>query len=148
TKDLQFIGSVGTGFDQKAQKDLLARLEKLRIARSPLRNPPKLREHVEWVRPAIVARVKFANWTEDNHLRAPVFLSIRKDRTPEECTFAAARGSETTSEPSVPPPPPKPQASASTDSGLAELSNGKSENLRLLLDSKTLALTHLNKIYF
>src|SRR3984893_16397283 len=89
-KELQFIGSVGTGFDQKTQKDLLAKLEKLRVARSPLRNPPKLREHVEWVRPAMVARIKFANWTDDNHLRAPVFLGIRKDRTPEECTFSAA----------------------------------------------------------
>jgi len=77
-KELPFIGSVGTGFDQRTQKDLLARLEKLRVARSPLRNPPKLREHVEWVRPEMVARIKFANWTDDNHLRAPVFLGIRK----------------------------------------------------------------------
>src|ERR1700730_7890248 len=90
-KELKFIGSVGTGFDQSTQKDLLAQLEKLRTARSPLRNPPKLREHVEWVRPSMVARIKYANWTDDNHLRAPVFLGIRKDRTPEECTFAAAR---------------------------------------------------------
>src|SRR3984893_2820120 len=90
-KELQFIGSVGTGFDQSTQKDLLAQLEKLRTARSPLRNPPKLREHVEWVRPSMVARIKYANWTDDNHLRAPVFLGIRKDRTPEECTFSAAR---------------------------------------------------------
>src|SRR4029077_12385328 len=62
-KELQFIGSVGTGFDQKTQKDLLAQLEKLRVSRSPLRIPPKLGEQVEWVRPAMVARIKFANWT-------------------------------------------------------------------------------------
>src|SRR5258706_3759364 len=108
-KELQFIGSVGTGFDQKTQKDLLAQLEKLRVTRSPLRNPPKLREHVEWVRPAMVARIKFANWTEENHLRAPAFLGIRKDRTPDDCTFAAAPPNETTSEPSPPAPPPQPK---------------------------------------
>src|SRR5713101_4019465 len=149
-KELQFIGSVGTGFDQKTQKDLRAQLEKLRVTRSPLRNPPKLREQVEWVRPAIVARIKFANWTEDNHLRAPVFLGIRKDRTPEECTFAAARPNETTSEPSAPPPRPQPkaQAGAPAESGFDELAHGKSESLRLLVDGRTLALTHLNKIYF
>jgi len=148
-RELQFIGSAGTGFDQKTQKDLLAQLEKLRVSRSPLRNPPKLREQVEWVRPAMVARIKFANWTEDNHLRAPVFLGIRKDRTPEECTFAAARPNETASEPSttVPSAVPKAQAPAS-ESGFEELAHGKSESLRLLVDGRTLALTHLNKIYF
>ena len=158
-KELQFIGSVGTGFDQKTQKDLLAQLEKLRVTRSPLRNPPKLREQVEWVRPALVARIKFANWTEDNHLRAPVFLSIRKDRTPEECTFAAARPNETTGEPSPPAPTPQPKTQArppeyhapesrASESGFEELAHGKSESLRLLIDGRTLALTHLNKIYF
>src|ERR1700737_3922679 len=100
-QDLQFIGSAGTGFDQQTQKDLLAQLEKLRVARSPLRNPPKLREHVEWVRPAMVARIKYANWTEDNHLRAPVFLGIRKDRAPEECTFTAARPEHVEDPPAV-----------------------------------------------
>src|SRR4029077_13612759 len=61
-KDLQFIGSAGTDFDQKTQKDPLAQLEKLRVSRSPLRNPPKLREQVEWERPPMVAQIKFANW--------------------------------------------------------------------------------------
>jgi bifunctional non-homologous end joining protein LigD len=159
-KELQFIGSVGTGFDQKTQKDLLAKLEKLRVARSPVRNPPKLREHVEWVRPAIVARIKFANWTDDNHLRAPVFLGIRKDRTPEECTFSAARPEHASergedqpsaANPKSPPtkqaPAPKTQAPAN-DAGFEELAHGTSESLRLQVDGRTLALTHLNKIYF
>src|SRR5246500_3293495 len=65
-KELQFIGSVGTGFDQRTQKDLLAQLEKLSVTRSLLRNAPKLREQVEWVRPEMAARIKFANWTDDN----------------------------------------------------------------------------------
>ena len=146
-KNLQFIGSVGTGFDQKTQKDLLAQLEKLRVARSPLHDPPKLREHVEWVRPAMVARVKYANWTEDNHLRAPVFLSIRKDRTPEECTFAAARPEHAPDPPSVTAPTSRPKASTD-DAGFEELAHGTSENLHLQVDGRTLALTHLNKIYF
>jgi bifunctional non-homologous end joining protein LigD len=153
-KELQFIGSVGTGFDQKTQKDLLAQLEKLRLARSPLRNPPKLREHVEWVRPEMVARIKFANWTEDNHLRAPVFLGIRKDRTPEECTFSAARPEHVKLEPSTDEPsvsarnsPPKVEEPAE-NAGFEELAHGKAESLRLQVDGRILALTHLNKIYF
>ncbi len=148
-KELQFIGSVGTGFDQQTQKDLLAKLEKLRVARSPLRNPPKLREHVEWVRPEMVARIKFANWTEDNHLRAPVFLSVRKDATPEECTCSAARPEHAQVETPVSTQgSPSKMEVPSRDAGFEELAHGKAESLRLQVDGRTLALTHLNKIYF
>src|SRR5258705_5607431 len=153
-KELQFIGSVGTGFDQQTQKDLLAKLEKLRVARSPLRNLPKLREHVEWVRPEMVARIKFANWTDDNHLRAPVFLGIRKDRTPEECAFSAARPEHVKPEHSTNQPSVSAQNSAlkaeapPEDAGFEELAHGKAESLRLQVDGRILALTHLNKIYF
>jgi len=150
-KNLQFIGSAGTGFDQKTQKELLAQLEKLRVAHSPLRNPPKLREHVQWVRPALVARIKYANWTEDNHLRAPVFLGIRKDRAPEECTFEAARPERAPEhaedQPSIATRTSRPKAPAS-DAGFEELAHGTAESLRLQVDGRTLALTHLNKIYF
>jgi bifunctional non-homologous end joining protein LigD len=148
-KELQFIGSAGTGFDQKTQKDLLAQLEKLRIARSPLSNPPKLREHVEWVRPAMVARIKFANWTEDNHLRAPVFLGIGKDRTPDECTFDAARPerAEKRQTVGVASNPARSKAQVH-DTGFEELAHGTAESLRLQIEGRTLALTHLNKIYF
>jgi bifunctional non-homologous end joining protein LigD len=156
-KELQFIGSVGTGFDQKTQKALLAQLEELRVARSPLRNPPKLRERVEWVRPEMVARIKFANWTEDNHLRAPVFLGIRKDRTPEEGTFDAAHP-ERAEKPETAPAQdtaavevkarPARSKAQSRDTALEELAHGTAESLRLQVDGRTLALTHLNKIYF
>ncbi len=146
-RELKFIGSAGTGFDQKTQKDILGQLEKLKVTRSPLRNVPKLREHVEWVRPEIVARIKYANWTEEDHLRAPVFLSIRKDRSPQECTFAAAKPEHV--EPKAISAPKPPPAKPSTKSGDAdELANGKSESLRFEVDGRTLALTHLNKIYF
>src|SRR4029077_8659130 len=146
-KDLQFIGNAGTGFDQKTQEDLLAHLKKLRVAGSPLRNPPKLREHVEWVRPAMVARIKFANWTEDNHLRAPFFWAIRKDRTPEECTFAAARPEHVEDPKPLASKPSKSKAPA-RDAAFEELAHGTAESLRLQVDRRTLTLTHLNKIYF
>jgi bifunctional non-homologous end joining protein LigD len=149
-KELQFIGSVGTGFDQSTQKDLLAQLEKLRTARSPLRSPPKLREQVEWVRPSMVARIKYANWTDDNHLRAPVFLGIRKDRTPEECTFTAARPAHVEEPPAVETIETKVSRRKvpARDEGFHELAHGTAESLRLQVDGRTLALTHLNKVYF
>jgi bifunctional non-homologous end joining protein LigD len=150
-KELQFIGSAGTGFDQKTQKSLLAQLEKLKVAHSPLRVPPKLREHVDWVRPEMVAQIKFANWTEDDHLRAPVFLGIRKDRAPQDCTLAAARP-ESAPLPSLTPAAAEKKKSRGEhslkDDGFEALANGTAESLRLRVDDRTLALTHLNKIYF
>ncbi len=150
-KELKFIGSVGTGFDQKTQEEILGQLEKLKVQRSPLREPPKLREHVEWVRPSLVARVKFTNWTDDNHLRAPVYLSLRKDRSPEDCTFTAARPAHFSHREAVPAPNPlkdqKPNPPP-TKGDAKEIAEGKSESLRLEIDGRTLNFTHLNKIYF
>jgi bifunctional non-homologous end joining protein LigD len=35
--------------------------------------------------------VKYGQWTDDLHLRAPVFLSLRSDRGPKDCTFDAVQ---------------------------------------------------------
>ena len=45
-----------------------------------------------WVKPELVAEVKFYEWTHETpeggmKLRAPVFLGLRNDKKPEECTF-------------------------------------------------------------
>ncbi|MGC1907451.1 MAG: non-homologous end-joining DNA ligase [Candidatus Acidiferrum sp.] len=89
--ELKFIGSVGTGFDEGKQEAIFAKLRELRTDRAPFAEVPVLREDVEWVEPKLVARVKYANWTNDNHLRAPVFLGLRNDRTPKGCTFEDAK---------------------------------------------------------
>ena len=36
-----------------------------------------------WVIPKIVVTVKFSEWTDEDRLRAPVFLSIRTDVDPD-----------------------------------------------------------------
>jgi ATP-dependent DNA ligase len=44
------------------------------------------------VKPELVAAVRFTEWTHETNeggvkLRAPVFLGIRGDKDPKECTF-------------------------------------------------------------
>ena len=92
---LQFIGSVGTGFDYDMQKSVFAQLQKLRQPDSPIDDPPKLKERIEWIEPQLVARVKYGNWTEGDRLRAPVFIGLRPDLAAEECTVQAARPKRT-----------------------------------------------------
>jgi bifunctional non-homologous end joining protein LigD len=94
-KELKFIGSVGTGFDESKQEEITKQLEKLRTEKSPFAKPPALRENVDWVEPELVARVKYANWTNDNHLRAPVFLSLLTDRAAKDCTMEDAKPEST-----------------------------------------------------
>ena len=37
-----------------------------------------------WVKPELVAQVKFAEWTSDRKLRAPVYLGLRADKEPAQ----------------------------------------------------------------
>ena len=81
---LRWVGNVGTGFNERTIKELLAQLEPLRVEQSPLHEVPKMprvrKGDVVWVKPQLVAQVKFAEWTHDGHLRAPVYLGLREDK--------------------------------------------------------------------
>ncbi|MFL5836146.1 MAG: DNA ligase D [Solirubrobacteraceae bacterium] len=81
---LDYAGRVGTGFTERTLRDLQARLEPLRIERSPFdgRKPPRLKG-AAWVRPELVAEVEFAEWTRTRTLRAPSFKGLRDDVDPE-----------------------------------------------------------------
>jgi bifunctional non-homologous end joining protein LigD len=81
---LAYAGNVGTGFNEKTLQDLWARLQPLVTARKPLERGDKIPRGTVWVRPELVAQVKFANWTEEGRLRAPVFLGLRTDKAPDE----------------------------------------------------------------
>jgi bifunctional non-homologous end joining protein LigD len=87
-KALRWVGNVGTGFNERTLSELLAKLEPLRRDTSPLEVVPKMpkvrKADVVWVEPKLVAQVKFAEWTHDGHLRAPVFLGLRDDKSPTE----------------------------------------------------------------
>jgi bifunctional non-homologous end joining protein LigD len=85
---LRWVGNAGTGFTEKTIAELLDALEPLRVDKSPLAVVPKMPKvrasEVAWVRPKLVAEVKFAEWTHDGHLRAPVYLGLRDDKAAPE----------------------------------------------------------------
>jgi len=41
---------------------------------------PAVMKHCQWVKPALVAQIKFTEWTHDDQLRQPVFLGLRTDK--------------------------------------------------------------------
>jgi bifunctional non-homologous end joining protein LigD len=85
---LRFVGKIGTGFSRKTLADLSARMRTLQTDESPFRPAPR-QAGVTWARPELVAQVAFAEWTTDDKLRQPVFIGLRHDRKPSECTWSA-----------------------------------------------------------
>jgi len=75
--DFVFAGKVGTGFDTRLLLELRARLNALEIPQAPFtrsKGLPRLRAH--WVRPEIVVRVAFIEWTVHDKLRHSRLLEV------------------------------------------------------------------------
>lgn len=83
---LRYTGRVGTGFDLKSARRLHERLRQLETGRCPFdASPPRGRgETVRWVRPELVAEIRYSNWTEDGVLRHPSFQGLREDKPASE----------------------------------------------------------------
>ena len=79
--DFVFAGKVGTGFDTKLLRELRARLDPTEVETTPFtkaKGLPRVRAH--WVRPTLVVRVAFIEWTVHTKLRHPRLLGLRPER--------------------------------------------------------------------
>jgi bifunctional non-homologous end joining protein LigD len=86
------VGQAGTGFNQAMLKEIWEVLKGLETSRSPFYGDVDA-ANVHWVKPERVAEIKFTEWTHETveggmKLRAPVFLGLRGDKDPKDCTFA------------------------------------------------------------
>jgi len=89
------VGQVGTGFDQKTLKEIFGRLQQLKTKQNPFYGEIGGLRKVQFVRPELVAEIKFAEWTHETaeggmKLRAPVFMGLRADKSAEECKLEEA----------------------------------------------------------
>jgi bifunctional non-homologous end joining protein LigD len=168
-KQLEYIGSVGTGFTQESLDRTFKTLSQLKVVESPFRDAPRLKESITWVKPELVARIKYGNWTNDRKLRQPVFMGFQEDREPRDCRledqeFAhpatetkkamaeakkTSRGLKTAdAEKSFPAPAAASGNTLPAENLEKELASGKGESIELELEGKRLSLTHLNKVWF
>ncbi|WP_407360306.1 non-homologous end-joining DNA ligase [Microbacterium sp. LBN7] len=84
-RELRYVGRVGTGFTERILRDLLTRLEPLRVPSAPLDGVPAPdASDALWVRPELVGEVEFANWTPDGVLRHARWRGLRPDKTADE----------------------------------------------------------------
>ena len=118
-KKLKWVGNVGTGFDQKTLASLYSRLKPLVTDKCPFAERPKPDRGITWVRPELIAQVKYANWTQDGRLRAPVYLGLRNDLDAREVTRAEG-----------------------------ELFSTSEKEATRQIDGHTLKFTNLNKVFY
>jgi bifunctional non-homologous end joining protein LigD len=128
---LHYVGNVGTGFTEDSLKRIHAQLQKLVIKKSPFAEVPKIPGETTWVKPQLVAAVRFNAWTRDDRLRAPVFLGLRDDISPEECVRET----------------PMAEASAAAPARLDLLPPEKSEIITQV-GKQSLKFTNLNKVFY
>ena len=87
------VGQAGSGFNQQSLGQISKMLTKREIKQKPFYGEVEALRKVTWVRPELVAEIEYAEWTEGAagsgipKLRAPVFLGLREDKDPKECTL-------------------------------------------------------------
>jgi bifunctional non-homologous end joining protein LigD len=79
---LRYVGHTGAGFTDAELGRVWKRLHGLRIRSSPFATVPRTNEKPHWVKPRLVAEVKFSEWTADGRLRQPTYVRLRDDVDP------------------------------------------------------------------
>jgi bifunctional non-homologous end joining protein LigD len=128
---LRYASHVGSGFDDDSVAQTQARLSGLRISASPFSEKVELNGPTQWVRPEVVAEVRFQDWTQDQRLRAPVFLRLRDDIDAKEVRRSG----------------PSRRVAAPQSEVLQQLENKKA-TFTLLVGPHQIRLTHLDRVYW
>jgi bifunctional non-homologous end joining protein LigD len=99
---LQFVGKVGTGFNDRMQRDMMKLFKPLVINSSPFSMEPDVNEPSRfrpnppratavWLKPELVCEINFAEITSDGIFRHPSFKGLRTDKKPSEVVKEAEK---------------------------------------------------------
>jgi bifunctional non-homologous end joining protein LigD len=90
---LRFAGKVRAGFTPHVRRDVAAQLQRHHATRCPFVDLPSSKtsrwgggvtaeqmQEMQWLKPVIVAQIRFVEWTADGHLRHAAFLGLRTDK--------------------------------------------------------------------
>ena len=86
------VGQAGSGFTHSSHADMWKKLQKLETSQSPFSGKVDSPRKVHFVKPELVAEIKFTEWTHETDIggikmRAPVYEGLREDKNPRECVF-------------------------------------------------------------
>jgi bifunctional non-homologous end joining protein LigD len=156
---LVYVGHSGTGFNDRELARVMALLKRLETPECPFATRPPTNERPHWVRPELVAQVRFTEWTADGKLRHPVYLGLRDDKKPREVirepTVSAGVKAEAASPPkratrsrSAVPARPRAYDPAPILNQLDALRDARRDGSIELPDGQWLAVTNLNKVFW
>ena len=145
--ELRYAGKVGSGFDHSKLATLHKRLTRLETEECPFALDPELEGITNrWVRPELVARVKFANWTEERRLRAPVFLVLQPDLAPRSVVREAGEATASLVEAGQQLHSDVGDVNLAASAAVLEQLSGNQDGLLLDVAGYRISLTNLNKI--
>jgi bifunctional non-homologous end joining protein LigD len=129
-RPLIYVGHTGTGFNQKELDRVWKLLAAREIRQSPFQSRIKTNEPAHWVRPELVAQVRFTEWTADRKLRHPVYLGLRDDKSAAEVVLP---GGQPAARVGAAPPKPARQGKkaprAMSNAGRAPLKSPKNQSV-------------------
>jgi bifunctional non-homologous end joining protein LigD len=118
---LAFAGKVGTGFSMKVARELRKKLNALEQKSCPFEPAPTGPDRLaHWVKPALVAQVKFGEWTSDGKIRHSVYLGLREDKDPRE-VVKEAPAAEAVSAATAPRRAPSPRSTGGKKHGRVDV---------------------------
>jgi bifunctional non-homologous end joining protein LigD len=100
SKGWRYAGKVGSGFSEAELHDLAQSLDELEEADYPFIKEVEGRGH-RWVEPELVVTVRYKEWREGRMPRQPVFVRLRPDKEPEECSRPAQHSADEPPEPEI-----------------------------------------------
>jgi DNA ligase D-like protein (predicted ligase) len=94
---LRFAGKVRAGFVSHVRREVFKALKPHHVAECPFVDLPHSKSsrwgggvtaddmrEMQWVRPALVAQIRFVEWTAEGRLRHAAFLGLRSDKSARE----------------------------------------------------------------
>lgn len=152
---LLYAGNVGTGFDRRLLDDLMSTFESLTSKTMPFSQKPPGQNDVTWLKPKLVAEIKFAEWTQDKRLRAPVFMHVREDIAPLDVGKAkvvhVGQNKKTVKHAHSPARAPIQAVDKKENAsvfGIIEQLKDAGDELNADIDGYSISFTHLNKVYW
>ena len=87
------IGQAGSGFTRESESEIFKLLKVRETRQNPFANKVDTSRGIHYVRPELVAEIKFTEWTHEGEkgglkMRAPIFLGLRMDKEAKECRAA------------------------------------------------------------
>ncbi|MCQ9634143.1 DNA ligase D [Chryseobacterium sp. WG23] len=93
-KKLVYTGKVGTGFNDRMQKEMMEQFKELITDKSPFSNEPDVNKpsrfrpnpphaNATWLKPKLICEVSFTEMTTDGVMRHPSFDGMREDKNPK-----------------------------------------------------------------